>query len=68
MRKIARNYFNAFEKSKEGRKNIFMGNFAETFIKCRNVANIVYNTKLKFVLMIFIDCYQSFFNCNLVSF
>jgi len=35
MRKIARNFFNAFEKSKVGRKNIFIVKFAETFINLK---------------------------------
>lgn len=43
MIKNVRNFFNAFEKSKAGRKNIFMVKFAESFIKCRKVANIVYS-------------------------
>ena len=46
MRKISQNVFNAFEKSKEGRKNIFMVKIAETFIKCRNVANIGYYNQI----------------------
>ena len=43
MRKIARNFFNALEKSKAGRKNIFMGKFAEIFINCKNLVSIVAN-------------------------
>jgi hypothetical protein len=43
MRKILENFFNAFAKSKAGRKNIFMVKFDGSFIKCRNAANIVYN-------------------------
>jgi len=34
MTKIYQNIFNAFGKSKKGRKNIFMIKLAQAFIKC----------------------------------
>ena len=43
MRKIARNFLSALEKSNRGKKNIFIGKIAEIFINCRNAANIVHN-------------------------